>query len=79
VGNLTNVSVRAVTVACALGTTTDQIEEVATGASGLLSQGNGNYQYNWATPKGYARSCKQMTLDLGEGGLTHNAYFQFLR
>jgi len=35
----------------AAGTTPDQTEEYAAGASGLLNQGNGNYQFNWKTPK----------------------------
>ena len=33
----------------------------------LQNLGNGYYQLNWKTPSGYARSCKLMRLDLGEG------------
>ncbi|MDI6695088.1 MAG: M14 family zinc carboxypeptidase [Anaerolineales bacterium] len=78
--NLTNISVTAVTLACPLGVTPDQVEEYAPGASGLLNLGNGNYQFNWKSPKNYANSCKTLLLDLGEGpGMQHTALFQFTR
>jgi len=63
-----------------LGATSDQLAEYASGASGLLNQGNGNYQFDWKTPKTYARSCKTMKLDLGEGpGMERTAQFQFTK
>ena len=74
--NLTGVTVTAVSLSCSAGTTTDQIEEYATGSSGLQNLGNGYYQWNWKTPSSYAASCKTMKLDLGEG-LFHTALFQF--
>jgi serine protease AprX len=78
VTNLASVTVTAVNLSCSLGTTLDQIEEYAAGSSGLLNQGNGNYQFNWKTPTSYAKSCKTMKLDLGEGpGHEHTALFQF--
>ncbi len=55
VTNLTSVVVTAVSLSCPLGTTPDQIEEYATGNSGLQNLGNGYYQFNWKTPKGYAK------------------------
>ena len=80
VTNLASVKVTAVDLACSLGTTPDQLEEYAPGASGLLNQGNGNYQFNWKTPKTYAKSCKTMKLDLGEGpGMERTALFQFAK
>jgi hypothetical protein len=61
---------------CALGTTDDLIEETVTGTSGLQNKGDGYYQLNWKSPKGYAKSCKTVHLDLGDS-ITHDAYFDF--
>ena len=76
--DLTAVTVMARTRPCALGETDDLPEEYAAGASGLQNLGDGYYQFNWKTPKSYARSCKTLHLDLGEG-LTHTALFTFER
>jgi hypothetical protein len=73
---LTGVTVTAVSLSCSVGTSTDLIEEYATGSSGLQNLGDGYYQWNWKTPSSYANSCKTMKLDLGEG-LFHTALFQF--
>jgi hypothetical protein len=73
---VSSVSVRVSTLSCAAGTTPDAVEEYATGESGLHDLGDGNYQWNWKTPKSYAGSCKTMHLDLGES-ITHDALFQF--
>jgi hypothetical protein len=78
VTNLSSVSLTASSLTCALGTSTDVLEEYATGQSGLQNLGDGYYQFNWATPKGYAGSCKTAKLNLGEGS-THDALFQFTR
>jgi hypothetical protein len=78
--DLTNVAVTAVSLSCPLGTTGDQVEEYTSGSSGLLNQGDGYYQFNWKTPKTYAKSCKTMSLDLGEGlGMERTALFQFTK
>jgi len=80
VTNLTNVAVTAQALACPLGSTADQIEEYASGSSGRLNQGDGYYQYNWKAPKNYAKSCKTLLLDLGEGpGMERTAQFQFTK
>ncbi len=76
VTNLTNVSVKVASLTCAAGTTTDQVEEYASGSSGLQNLGNGYYQFNWSTPKSYANSCKTLLLDLGDGTV-QKALFQF--
>ncbi len=65
-------------LACTAATTVDGVEEYASGASGLQNLGEGYYQFNWATPAGYAGSCKTLNLDLGEG-ITRTARFQFTR
>jgi hypothetical protein len=79
--NLTSVTVTVVTIPCSLGTTPNQPTEQST--SGLLNQGNGYYQFNWATPKSYRSSCKQMRLNLSEGNainpVYHTANFRFVR
>jgi hypothetical protein len=50
--------------------------ESAAGNSGLQYLGNGDWQFNWKTPKAYAGQCRTMTLTLNDGS-THQASFQF--
>jgi serine protease AprX len=77
---LSSVKITAASLTCQLGSTTDQIEEYAPGSTGLKNLGDGYYQFNWATPKSYAKSCKLIKLDLGEGsGVERTATFQFTR
>jgi CSLREA domain-containing protein len=78
VTSLTSATVTAANLACAAGTTVDALAAAATGGSGLQNLGGGYYQFNWATPKAYANSCKTMQLNLGEG-TTHNALFRFTK
>lgn len=54
------------------------LEELETysGASGLQYFGDGYWQFNWKTPKSYARQCRVMVLTLADGS-THTAYFSF--
>jgi hypothetical protein len=78
VTDLTGITVKAVSFTCDLGTTPDQVEEYASGASGLQNLGDGYYQFNWKTPKSYANSCKMLTLDLGDEVL-HEALFRFTK
>ena len=60
--------------ACA-GQPSDAIETY-TGGSGLQYLGNGNWQFNWKTPKSYAGQCRTMTLTLTDNS-THPATLQF--
>lgn len=76
VTNLSSVRVTVTDLACSLGATADLTEESAPGNSGLQNKGNGEYQFNWKTPKEYANSCKTLHLDLGEG-ITRTAVFHF--
>ena len=78
VTTLSAATATATTLACAVGTSVDQLEEYAVGSSGLQNLGDGYYQFNWATQKSYAGSCKTMQLDLREG-ITRNALFQFTK
>jgi hypothetical protein len=81
VTTLTSVNVTVASLTCAQGSTTDLIEEYAAGSSGLINKGDGSYQFNWKTPTSYARSCKTLRLDLGEGTtqnpVYHTALFEF--
>ena len=76
--DLESVTVTVNGLTCPAGTTIDAVEEYTRGTSGLQNLGDGYYQYNWATPRNYARSCKTMRLDLGDG-VAHTALFQFTK
>jgi hypothetical protein len=58
--------------------TGDPVDELETyaGSSGLQYFSDGNWQYNWKTPKSYAPQCRIMVLTLADGS-THTAYFKF--
>ena len=45
---------------CEGGQPTDAVEEDAAGDSGLQYNGDGYWQFNWKTPKGYANTCRAM-------------------
>ena len=80
VTNLSSVKVTATSLNCALGTTTDLLEEYAAGSSGLQNLGDGYYQFNWKSPTTYATSCKTLNVDMGEGAaVTHTALFKFTK
>jgi hypothetical protein len=66
------------TLGCSTSGTTDQVEEVTTGASSLQNLGEGRYQLNWKTAKSYAGTCRTLHLDVGDG-VTHDARFSFTR
>jgi hypothetical protein len=50
--------------------------ETYSGDSGLQYLGDGNWQFNWKTPKSYAGQCRTMTLTLNDG-TSRSANFQF--
>lgn len=81
VTDLATVTVRAVSIGCALGSTTDLVEEYASGSSGLQNFGDGRYQFNWKTPTTYAGSCKSIELVFAAGGVSYtegpHALFSF--
>ena len=82
VTTLATVAVKAVGTSCTgYGTSSDQIEEYASGSSGLQNLGDGYYQFNWKTPTGYANSCKTIALTFGTGYDSYteepSAYFSF--
>jgi hypothetical protein len=78
VTNLASATLTVRTFTCPGAGTVDQLEEYTAGSSGLLNQGNGNYQLNWQTAASYANSCKTLRLDVGDGVL-HTALFRFTK
>jgi hypothetical protein len=63
-------------VACLDGLPEDEVAETATGASGLQYLGEGRWQFNWATAKAWAGTCREFRLDLADG-MRHVALFHF--
>jgi len=59
------------------GITTDAIEQYAAGASGLQYMGDGYWQFNWKTPKGYAGKCIDMYIQFEDGTTSPIANFKF--
>jgi hypothetical protein len=76
--NLPGAKVTVVNYNCSLPETENQVEEYASGNSGLQNLGDGYYQFNWKTPNSYANSCKEMRLDLEEG-IFRIAIFEFTK
>ena len=68
------VGLTAVLTACGTGLVDDVIEATSTN-TGLQYKGNGEWQYNWKTPKG-ATGCRQLRLTLGDGSV-HTSAFAF--
>jgi hypothetical protein len=76
VASLTFASLDVTEVGCALGSTADLPAEAIHG--GLQNLGDGYYQLDWRTPRSYARSCKLVTLGVGDGSL-HQIEVRFSR
>ena len=47
----------------------DIVPEVAAGGSGLQYLGDGNWQFNWKTPKQYANQCRLARVTLSDGSV----------
>jgi len=62
---------------CETGTPNDAVEEYAAGNSGLQYKGDGNWQYNWKTPKAYWGTCHAMYIEFDSGAVSPIATFQF--
>lgn len=76
VTDLGSAQVTSAVLDCASGASQSPVSECATGNSGLQNLGDGCYQWNWATSKSYAGSCRTLSLSLGDGA-THTAAFEF--
>jgi hypothetical protein len=77
VTTLATASVTVQQVACGQSSSTDPLEEVASGPTGLKNQGGGDYQFNWKTQKAWKGTCRIMHLVLGDDAVAHDAYFRF--
>jgi hypothetical protein len=77
ISNSTFVNLESYSIACGqfAGDPASDVETYA-GSSGLQYLGDGNWQYNWKTPKAYLGQCRIMKLTLNDGS-THLANFQF--
>jgi hypothetical protein len=66
------------TVACGAWSTaiTDPVPEDYSGNSGLQYLGNGNWQWNWKTPKDYVNQCRVARVTLNDGSI-HEYYVKF--
>lgn len=76
VTTLTSADVLVTSTACEADGSGDSRKEKSPGKSGLRHIGDGYYQFNWKTPKSYARSCKTIEISLGDGKV-HTAGFRF--
>ena len=70
------VSITSGSTSCSPSDPIDAIETYS-GNSGLQYLGNGNWQFNWKTPKSYAGQCRVMRLNLADGKTTRIAEFLF--
>jgi hypothetical protein len=55
----------------------DAVEEYAPGNSGLHYKTDGQWQYNWKTPKTYSGTCRAMYVEFDSGALSPIVTFQF--
>jgi hypothetical protein len=80
-----SVEVSSVRIACeSLSGETEALEAYAPGTSGLQNLGDGSYQWNWATEKAWAGTCRLVRLDLGDRNpdgtpIYRTAAFRFTR
>lgn len=73
------VNVYSTQVSCTTGagSVDDPIEEYASGGSGLIYDGDGNFHYNWKTPSTYKGKCRAMYVSFNDGSTSKVAYFKF--
>jgi hypothetical protein len=63
---------------CTSGSQTAVVEEyVSISENDLIYKGNGDWQYNWKTPKAYATLCIDMHIEFVNGQTSDTAYFKF--
>ena len=48
----------------------DQVELYVSGTSGFQNLGDGYYQFKWKTLASWAKTCRDLRLDLAEGSAT---------
>jgi hypothetical protein len=69
-------SIASSSTTCSLADPVDTIETYSTN-TGLQYQGNGNWQFNWQTPKSYAGQCRVVQISLSNGQIGPPTLFQF--
>lgn len=74
--HLESVEVHVASRLCDPGGPDDPIEVYTSGSSGLQDLGDGYYRFTWKTKKDYRRSCRALTLSIGDG-VDHRALFRF--
>ena len=75
--DLSIVQLRSYPVDCLTGESEAWVDEYSSGSSGLQNLGDGNYQYNWKTPKAYAGTCREMYIEFDNGQTSPVAIFKF--
>ncbi|MDO8938634.1 MAG: PxKF domain-containing protein [Methylicorpusculum sp.] len=55
----------------------DVVEEYGSGNSGLIYKGDGQWQYNWKTPKNYKDTCRAMYVEFNSGTISPIVVFDF--
>lgn len=63
-------------ISCLSSAPQDDIEQTVTAGGSSLSYGNSQYVYVWKTEKGWAGTCRQLSVKLVDGS-THTANFKF--
>ena len=63
--------------ACDGLTTTTVLEEYASGSSGQQYLGNGYWQLNWKTQKGYSGTCRRVYVKFSDHQTSDQVKFQF--
>jgi hypothetical protein len=73
------VALKSYSVSCQdfAGDGSDLVEEYAPGSSGLQYLGDGNWQFNWKTPKSYANTCRVLYVLFAGNQKSPEAQFQF--
>jgi hypothetical protein len=72
-------ALKSYTIGCSdlAGKSEDAIEEYSAGGSDLQYKGNGDWQYNWKTLKGYSGTCRKMYVEFNSGQKSPEVPFKF--
>ena len=57
--------------------TMQPVEEYASGDGLLTNRGDGQWQYDWKTPKSYGGTCRVMFVRFSDGSMSPGANFKF--
>jgi hypothetical protein len=76
--DLSRATVTTAPIACQSGVRSDDIESTVQRAARLRHLGQGNYRLDWMSDRKFARTCRELVLDIGDG-VTHRAVFRFIK